>query len=76
MIYRNKVTGEEREFVPGIRFHSNWVPVIRRKTEHGTITLSEVNPEEIYTNKSKKAAETRAKNKAQGKKSTKKEASK
>lgn len=64
MIYQHKTTGEKREFVQGMTIADEWSPVRTMKSGPGVMSLSEVDPKSISTNKSRKAAATRAKNKA------------
>lgn len=64
MLYQHKKTGETREFVQGMKIAEEWSPLHVLKTEHGTITLGEVDAKSITSIKAQKAAETRAKNKA------------
>lgn len=64
MIYQHKTTGEKREFVQGMQIADEWSPVHTMKTEKGVLSISEVDPKSISTIKSRKAAATRAKNKA------------
>lgn len=64
MLYQHKKTGETREFVQGMNIDDAWSPVHTVKTEHGVMSISEVDSKSISTIKSRKAAATRAKNKA------------
>lgn len=64
MLYQHKKTGETREFVQGMKIADEWSPLHTVKTETGTLSISEVDPKSVYTHKSRKAAATRAKNKA------------
>lgn len=62
MIYQHKTTGKKREFVPGMKISDEWSPVQTMRTEHGVLSVSEVDPKSVYTHKSRKAAATRKKN--------------
>lgn len=68
MLYQHKKTGEKREFVQGMQIAPEWSPLRTMQTEHGVLSISEVDPKSISTIKSRKAAATRAKNKSSKKK--------
>lgn len=64
MLYRHKKTGETREFVQGMHVGSDWSRVLTVQHGVGVLSVTEVDPKSIDTIKSRKAAATRAKNKA------------
>lgn len=64
MLYRHKKTGETREFVQGMHVGSDWSRVLTVQHGAGVLSVTEVDPKSIDTIKSRKAAATRAKNKA------------
>lgn len=64
MLYRHKKTGEEREFVQGMTVDPLWSRVITMPHGNGVLSVSEIDPKSIDSIKSRKAAATRAKNKA------------
>lgn len=76
MLYQHKKTGEKREFVQGMKIADEWSPVHSMQAGPGTLTISEIDPKSISTIKSRKAAETRAKNKAKKAAESKQEVSK
>lgn len=63
MKFRHAMTGEEREFVKGMKVDPVWKPVIKRDFAKGKLELSEVDPSAITTHKAEKAKKTRAENK-------------
>lgn len=50
MRYRNMKTGEERDFINGMKIDSLWKPVQVIRARRATITVTEVHPEDFKTN--------------------------
>lgn len=67
MLYRHKKTGEEREFVVGMKIAPEWSRVITMNHGPGVLSVTEVDQKSIDTIKSRKTAATRAKNKSKKK---------
>lgn len=48
MRYRNMKTGDERDFVQGMKFDDLWKPVRKMHSEgRSTVTITEIHPEDI-----------------------------
>ena len=71
MLYRNKKSGIEREFVDGMIIDPAWTPVVSITKEvgavSGTFTMVEVDPKSITSHRIEMAKATRKKNAAKSK---------
>ena len=55
MRYRNMKTGEERDFVQGMKINNLWQPIRTMKSGKGTMSVTEIHPEDIKRIDDKKA---------------------